>query len=92
MCFTFELIQALHALNDKENCKGFYNSVYPGEAKMCLDFMSFRAPPASLKHKKLSQFPINATNYNQISGAILVYKTSPFDYRFVIIKRLLSLL
>ncbi len=51
MCFTLELIQALHALNDKENCKDFYNSVYPGEAKMCLGFMSFRAPPASLKQK-----------------------------------------
>ncbi len=47
LCFTLELIQAWHAVNDKENCKDFYHSVYPGEAKMCLDFMSFRAPTTS---------------------------------------------
>ncbi len=29
----------------------FYNSVFPGEVKMCLGFMSFRAPPAALKEK-----------------------------------------
>ncbi len=51
MCFTLELIQALHALNDKENCKDLNNLVYPGEAKMCIDFMSFRAPPETLKQK-----------------------------------------
>ncbi len=36
-------------LHDKENGVEFYNSVFPGEAKMCLYFMSFRAPPAALK-------------------------------------------
>ncbi len=37
----------MHAQNGKENCADFYNLVLPGEAKMCLDFMSFRAPPAA---------------------------------------------
>ncbi len=31
------------------------------------------------------------TNYNLISGAIQAHETSPFDYRFKIIKRVLSL-
>ncbi len=56
MCFTLELIQALHTQNDKENCKDFHNKVYPGEAKMCLDCMSFRASPASLKQKNSHNF------------------------------------
>ncbi len=43
MCYTLELIQTLYAQNDKQNCVNFYNSVFPGEAKMCLGFMSFRA-------------------------------------------------
>ncbi len=47
MCFTLELIQTLYAQNDKENGVDFYNSVFPEEAKMCLGFMSFRAPPAA---------------------------------------------
>ncbi len=44
------------------------------------------------KTEKLSQLPKYATNYNVISGAILVHKTPPFDYRFRIIKCVLSLL
>ncbi len=51
LCFTLELIQTLHAQNDKENGVCFYKSVFPGEAKMCLGFMSFRAPSAALKQK-----------------------------------------
>ncbi len=43
MCYTLELIQTLHAQNGKENCVNFYNSVFPGEAKMRLTFMSFFA-------------------------------------------------
>ncbi len=43
-CYTLELIQTVYALNGKENCVDFHNLVFPGEAKMCLDFMSFRAP------------------------------------------------
>ncbi len=59
---------------------------------MCLGFMSFRALSAALKQKKLSQLPKYATNYNLISGAIEVHETSPFDNRFKIIKRGVSLL
>ncbi len=35
LCDALELIQILHAQNDKDNCVDFYNSVFPGEAKMC---------------------------------------------------------
>ncbi len=66
MCFTLELVQDLHALIDKENCKDFYNSVYPGEAKMCLDFMSFRAPPASLKQKNASDMQPIITKFQAL--------------------------
>ncbi len=34
-----------------ENCVDFYNLVFPGEAKMCLGFMRFRAPPAASTQK-----------------------------------------
>ncbi len=51
MCYNLESTQTLHAQNDKENCVDFYNSIFPGEAKMCLGFMSFRAPPVALKRK-----------------------------------------
>ncbi len=51
-CHTLELIQTLHAQNDKENCVGFYNSVLPGEAQMYLGFTSFRAPPRAVKQVK----------------------------------------
>ncbi len=49
--YICRIIQTLHAQNDKENCVDFYNLVFPGEAKMCLGFMSFCAPPAALKQK-----------------------------------------
>ncbi len=49
LSYTLELIQTLHVQNDKENCVDFYNSVFPGEVKMYFGFMSFRAPPESLK-------------------------------------------
>ncbi len=51
LCNTLELVQTLHAQYDKENGVDFYNSVFPGEAKMCLGFMSFRAPSEALKQK-----------------------------------------
>ncbi len=51
LCFTLELIQTLYAQKDKENGSDFYNAVFPGELKMCLGFMSFRAPSAALKQK-----------------------------------------
>ncbi len=51
LCFSLELIQNLHAQNDKENGVDFYNSVFTGEAKVYLGFMSFRAPPAALKQE-----------------------------------------
>ncbi len=35
----------------------FKNSGFPGEAKMYLGFMSFRAPPAALKQKNYHNFP-----------------------------------
>ncbi len=45
------LIQSVHTINDKENGVDFYNSVFPGEVKMCLGIMSFRSPLAALKQK-----------------------------------------
>ncbi len=51
MCYALEFIQTSHAQNDREGCVDFYNSVFPGEAKMCLSFMSFRAPTAAQKQK-----------------------------------------
>ncbi len=76
----------MYGQNDKENGVDFYNSVFPGEVKMCLGFMSFRAVSAALK------LPKYVTNYNLILGAIEVHETSHFDYRFKIVKRTLSLL
>ncbi len=38
MCHTLELLQTLHAQNDKENSVDFYNSFFPGVVKMCLGF------------------------------------------------------
>ncbi len=51
MCYNIELIQTLYAQNEKGNGVDFYNSVFPVETKMCLGFMSFRAPPAARKQK-----------------------------------------
>ncbi len=60
--YTLGLIQALHVPNDEENYVDFYISVFPGEAKMCLGFMSFRAPPAALEQKNEH----NSTNMQPI--------------------------
>ncbi len=57
MCYKLELIQNLYAQNDKENGVDFYNSVFPGEVKMCLVFMIFRAPSAALKQKNYHNSP-----------------------------------
>ncbi len=57
----------MYAQNDKDNGVDFYNSVFPGEAKMCWGLMSVRAPSAALKQKNVHKY---ATNYNLISGAI----------------------
>ncbi len=57
MCYTLEVIQTLYAQNDKENGMDFYNVVSPGEVKMCLGFMSFRAPSAALKQKNYHNSP-----------------------------------
>ncbi len=57
MWYTLELLQILHAQKDNVNCVGFYNLAFPGEAKMCLGFMSFRAPPAALKQKNYHNSP-----------------------------------
>ncbi len=57
LCYTIELIQTLYGQHDKQNCVDFYNSVFPGETKMCLDFMSFRAPSAALKQKNYHNSP-----------------------------------
>ncbi len=40
----------------------FYNLIFPGEAKMCLGFMSLRATPAALKQKNKH----NSTNMQPI--------------------------
>ncbi len=47
----------LNAQNDKHNYVDFYNSVFPGEAKMCIGFMNFRAPSAALKQKNYHNSP-----------------------------------
>ncbi len=52
-----------HAQNYKENCVEFYSSVFPGEAKMGLGFMSFLAPSAD---RKASITP--PPNYNLFQG------------------------
>ncbi len=57
MCYTLELIQTLYAQHDKENAVNFYNLVFPGEAKMCFGFMSFRALSAALKQKNYHNSP-----------------------------------
>ncbi len=62
LCYTSEFIQILYAQKDKENGVDFYNSVFPGKAKMCLNFMSFRAPSAALKQKNYH----NSTNIQPI--------------------------
>ncbi len=50
-------MQTLYAQNDKENSVDFCNSVFPGEVKMCLGFMSFRAPSTALKQKNYHNSP-----------------------------------
>ncbi len=55
--YTLELIQIVHAQNDKENGVDIYNLVFPGEAKMCLGFMSFRVPSSALKQKNYHNSP-----------------------------------
>ncbi len=54
LCYTLELIQTLYAQHGKENWEDFYNSVFSGEAKMCLGLMSFRAPSPAPSTEKLS--------------------------------------
>ncbi len=60
----------------------FYNSVFPREAKMCLGFLGFPAPPAALKRKKLSEIPKYAAIYDLFAGATQCYERSPFDVIF----------
>ncbi len=55
--YTLELIQTLYGQKDKENGVDFYNSVIPGEVKMCLGLMSFRALSAALKQKNSHNSP-----------------------------------
>ncbi len=57
---------------------------------MCLDFMSFHAPSAALKQKKTNSLNMQPI-ITLMSGDISFHKTSPFDYLFKRIKRLLSL-
>ncbi len=57
LCYTLELIETLFAKDDQENCVDFLNLVFPGEAKMCLGFMSFRAPSATLKQRNYHNYP-----------------------------------
>ncbi len=51
LCYTLESIQTLPVQNDNENGVDSYNS------KMCLGFMSLRAPPAVLKQKNYRNSP-----------------------------------
>ncbi len=57
LCYTLELIQTLYVEHDKENGVDFYNSVFPGEVKMCLGFMNFHALSAALKQKNYHNSP-----------------------------------
>ncbi len=41
-------VNSLFAQIDKDNCVDFYNSDFPGKAKLCLGFMSFRPPSSAL--------------------------------------------
>ncbi len=50
-------METLYPQNDEENGVDFYNSVFPGEVKMCLGFKSFRAPPAALKQTNYHNSP-----------------------------------
>ncbi len=92
LCYTLELIQTLYAENDKENGKEFYNSVFPGEVKMCLVNMSFRAPSSALKQKNYHNSPNMSPIITKFHVLFKCYETPPFDYRFKIIKRVFSLL
>ncbi len=47
---TLDLAHTVYAQNDKESGVDFNNSVFLEESKMCLGFMSFRAPSSALKH------------------------------------------
>ncbi len=64
----------------------FYNSVFPVEAKMCVAFMSFRAPPAAQKQKNLH----NSTNMQPIKTYF--HETSHFDCLFEIIEHVIGML
>ncbi len=85
-----ETLQTLYGENDKENGVDFYNSVFPGEAKMCFVFMSFRATSSALKQKNYH----NSPNMLPIIALlqVLFKLMKHFDYRFKIIKRVLSFL
>ncbi len=57
----------MHAQDDKEKCMNFFlNLIFPGEAKMCLGFMSFRAPPSALKQKKSPNIQLIITLFQAI--------------------------
>ncbi len=75
LCYTLELIQTLYAQSDKENGVNFHNSVFPGEAKMCLDFMSFRATSAALKQKNYH----NSANVQWMNMAMNEWKKKYVD-------------
>ncbi len=53
ICYTLELIQTVYATKDKEDGVDFYNSVFPGEAKV-LWFHEFSRTFHSNKTEKLS--------------------------------------
>ncbi len=79
-------MQTLYAQNDKDNCVDFYFSVFPGEAEMCLGFMSFRARSAALKQKNFHNSPNMQPIVTLFQVLFKFIKKSPFDYRFKIIK------
>ncbi len=80
----------MHAQNDKEDCVEFYNTVFPGEAKMRLGFMSFRAPPAALKQKTYHNSPNMQPIITFFQDRFKFMKR--FGYLFKLIKRVLALL
>ncbi len=76
----------MHSVRRDLQCTAFCRYV---EAKMCLVFMSFRAPSAALKQKNFHYSP----NMQPIITLFQVlFKFMTFDYRFKIMKCVLFLL
>ncbi len=85
-------MQTLCAQKDKENGVDFYNSVFPGEAKMCLGFMSLRAPSGALKQKNYHNSPKTQPIITLFQVLLKFMKRHLLTIVLKIIKRVLALL